>query len=206
MSLALFIDVETAGLPLSSVPDDHPAQPPLVQLACLLVDEDNGAEYATLELIIRPNGYTIPDSAARIHGITTGLAEAAGIPLSCVIPMYVHLRSRAEKIIAHNAEFDLKIMRQAIARNGKPVTLRGPDLYECTMAMATPIMKLPPTDRMKAAGRGGQYKNPNLMEAHEYFIGEKFEGAHGALADVRACARVYFEIKKRAAEAAKEVA
>lgn len=206
MGLILFVDTETCGIPNDRLPDDHEAQPPLVQLGCLLVDEDNGAEWATLELIVRPNGYTIPSEAAKVHGITTALAEAAGVPLSLVIPAYVHLRARASKVVAHNAEFDLKIMRQAIARNGKPVSLPGPVDYECTADLATPILNLPPTDRMVKAGYGNKPKRANLMEAHEYFLGEKFEGAHGALADVRACARVYFEIKRRASEAAKEVA
>ena len=195
MGLILVIDTETCGIPDDRLPDDHPAQPPLVQLGCLLIDEDNGAELATLEVIVRPNGYTIPDAAARVHGITTGLAVAAGLPLSCVVPMYVHLRSRATKIIAHNAEFDLKIMRQAIARNGKAVTLTGPTDFECTADLATPILNLPPTDRMKRTGYGNKPKRANLMEAHEFFLGEKFEGAHGAIEDVRACARVYFAIK-----------
>jgi len=206
MGLILFADTETCGIPNDRLPDDHEAQPPLVQLGCLLVDEDNGAEWATLELIVRPNGWTIPDSAAQVHGISTALAEAVGVPLSLVVPAYVNLRARASKLVFHNAEFDLKILRQAIARNGKPVTRPGPSDYECTMAMASPIMKIPPTERMVRAGRGDQFKHPSLMEAHEHFLGEKFEGAHGALADVRACARIYFEIKRRAAEAAKEVA
>lgn len=202
MSFILFVDTETCGLPNDRLPDDHEAQPPLVQLGCLLVDEDNGAEMATLELIVRPDGYTIPDSAAKVHGITTPLALAAGVPLSLVIPAYVHLRARAAKIVAHNAEFDLKIMRMAIARLGKPVSLPGPALYECTADMSTPILNLPPTERMVRAGYGNKPKRATLMEAHEYFLGEKFEGAHGALADVRACARVYFAMKERAAKEA----
>lgn len=196
MGLILFADTETCGFPNDRLPDEHEAQPPMVQVACILADEDNGAEWATFEAVVKPNGWTVPDSAAKIHGITTRVAELVGIPLSVVVPMYVHLRNKAAKLVFHNAEFDLKILRQAIARNGKPVSLRGPDAWECTMQMATPIMKLPPTERMVRAGRGGQFKNPNLMEAHEHFIGERFEGAHGALADVRACMRVYFAMKK----------
>lgn len=202
MSLIIFIDTETCGIPSDRLPDDHPVQPPLVQLGAILVDEDNGAEWAALDVVIRPNGYTIPTQASNVHGVTTQVAELVGIPLSCVVPMYVHLRSRADKIVAFNKAFDLTIMRQAIARNGKPVTLQGPDVVECAMELASPIMKMPPTDRMIAAGRGGQFKNPSLVEAYRFFFGEDYAGAHSAIADARATARVYFEIKQRTAELA----
>lgn len=202
MTMTLIYDVETCGFPNDRLPDDHPSQPPLVQLGAILVDEDNGAEFATLELIVRPNGWVIPDSAARIHGITTALALAAGVPLSLVVPAFVQLRAKASRIVCHNAEFDQKMMRQAIARNGKPVTLAGPSDVYCTMEASTPLLKLPASDRMKAAGRGGQFKNPKLSEAHELLLGCGFDGAHSALADARAAARVYFEIKRRTADTA----
>jgi len=200
VGLLLAFDTETCGIPNDRLPDDHPAQPPLVQLGALLIDEDNGAEWATLELIVKPAGkYRIPDSAARVHGITTELAEAVGVPLSLVVPAFVRLRHLASRIVAYNAPFDLTIMRQAIARLGKPVTLPGPDGVDDVAAFATPLCEMPPTERMIAAGRGDQFKMPKLIEAYEYFFGEKFEGAHGALADARATARIWFEIKKRGA-------
>lgn len=202
MPLTLIYDTETCGIPNDHLPDDHAAQPPLVQLGCLLVDDDNGAELATLELIVRPNGWEVPDAAARVHGITTAMASRAGVPLSLVVPAFVQLRSRASRIVCHNAEFDQKIMRQAIARNGKPVTLAGPADVVCTADLATPILNLPPTVRMIRAGHGGKPKRASLMEAHEFFLGKKFEGAHGALVDARACARVYFAMKELDAGAA----
>jgi len=194
----LFLDTETCGIPSDRLADDHPAQPPLVQLGCLLVDGDNGAEFATLELIVRPEGrYVIPDSAVRVHGITTAVAEEFGVPLSLVVPAYVHLRSRADAIIAHNPKFDLAIMRQAIARNGKPVTLPGPGEVIDTTELASPHCRLPATEQMIRWGRADQFKTPKLTEAYRFFFGRDYPGAHGALADCRAAAEVYFEIKRR---------
>jgi DNA polymerase-3 subunit epsilon len=71
---------------------------------------------------------------------------------------------------------------------------------ECTQRLATPILKLPPTDRMKAAKRF-HYKSPNLGEAYQHFTGQPLEGAHNAMVDVRACAAVYFAIKATESEA-----
>lgn len=199
MGLLLFLDTETCGYPNDRLPDDHAAQPPLVQLGLILVDEDNGAEWATLEVVVKPNGYSIPESSSRVHGVTTPVAELVGVPLSCVVPMFVHFRNRARMIVAHNPKFDLAIMRQAIARNGKPVTLPGPAEVYDTAERSAELVGLPATEQMARWGRGGQKKTPKLVEAYRFFFGRDYDGAHSALADARACKEVYFEIKRREA-------
>jgi DNA polymerase III epsilon subunit-like protein len=40
------------------------------------------------------------------------------------------------------------------------------------------------------------FKWPTLQELHLKLFNETFAGAHRALADVRACARCYFELKR----------
>jgi len=47
----------------------------------------------------------------------------------------------------------------------------------------------------KASGRG--YKWPTLNELHLQLFQEEFTGSHNAGADVEACARCYFELRKR---------
>lgn len=198
MKTILFCDTESAGFINDRYPDEHPAQPPLVQLGALLVDADNGAEFATLEMIVKPNGYRIPDAAAKVHGVTTALAEAFGLPLSLIVPAYVQLRNQADALAFYNAKFDLAILRGAIARNGKPVTLPGPGKVIDVMIEAMPICAIP-----KREGSGsskladGPYKWPKLAEVYQYFFGTTFAGAHGALADARAAKEVWFEIKRR---------
>jgi DNA polymerase III epsilon subunit-like protein len=199
MALILFFDTETGGFPIDRLPDDHASQPPLVQLGMILLDEDSGAEWATFEAIVKPNGWTIPTESSKVHGITTEVANLAGIPLSCIVPMFVHFRNRAGKVVCHNPKFDLTIMRQAIARNGKPVTLPGPSDFECTGELSADVVKLPPTERMRTYGRGGQHKTPKLVEVYRFLFGEDYDGAHSALADARATARVWFELKRRRA-------
>ena len=51
----------------------------------------------------------------------------------------------------------------------------------CTALLSTPILKLPPTDRMKAAGFN-KFKSANLREAVLHFTGKPLENAHSALA------------------------
>jgi DNA polymerase-3 subunit epsilon len=69
----------------------------------------------------------------------------------------------------------------------------------CTARLATPIMKLPPTAKMRAAGRHHP-KTANLGEAYLHFTGKPLEGAHDAMVDVLACTEVYFAIKDRGAK------
>lgn len=72
---------------------------------------------------------------------------------------------------------------------------------ECTATLATPLCKLPPTPKMRAAGRN-HYKTANLGEAFKHFTGRDLDGAHNAMVDVRACMDVYFAIKAPQPQAA----
>jgi DNA polymerase-3 subunit epsilon len=69
------------------------------------------------------------------------------------------------------------------------------------MEAAAPIVNLPPTERMLAAGFN-KPKAPKLEECIHHFFGETLAGAHDALVDVRACARVYFHLQTLKAQAA----
>jgi DNA polymerase-3 subunit epsilon len=194
MTYVLIFDTETAGLPQDTLPDDHPAQPHLVQLGALLVDED-GAERASVNLIVRPDGWTIPSATTAAHGITTEAAARVGVPLALAVAAFTNLRGLADELVAHNLPFDEKIMQYAITRVGKTPRSAGPSLRTCTMALAAPVVNLPPTAKMLAAGFN-KPKAPSLSECYRHFFGEELAGAHDALVDARACARVYFHLKR----------
>ena len=65
MNPALFFDTETTGLPLFKEPSEHPDQPHLVQLAASLVDLDTRAVLSSIDVIVKPDGWTIPDEPAQ---------------------------------------------------------------------------------------------------------------------------------------------
>lgn len=66
------------------------------------------------------------------------------------------------------------------------------------MRQSAPIVNLPPTPKMVAAGFT-KPKPPSLTECMRFFFNEDLVGAHGALTDARACARVFHEIRRREA-------
>lgn len=191
--MKLFWDTETTGLPQKGLPDNHPSQPKLVQLGALLTD-DYGVERAVLDVMVKPNGWVIPEATAKIHGITTELATQCGVPLTIAVGMFLNLLYLAEEHGGHNIEFDIGIIRMALAQLGRPMSRPWPKKF-CTKEMADPFTKIPPTARMKAYGHGNKFKAPSLSEATRFFFDEELDGAHNAMIDVRGCARVYWHIK-----------
>lgn len=196
MNTALFYDTETTGIPLFGEPSEDPRQPHIVQLGAVLVDMDTRETISSMDVIVRPTGWTIPDDVAAIHGITTEKATEVGIDEVIVLEMFLNLWS-ARTRIGHNEAFDARIIRIAQHRFGHPETRmdawkEGPAV--CTARRSTPIVKCPPTAKMKAAGRF-HYKTPTLAEAHQHFLGRPLENAHSAMADVLGCMAVYFAIQ-----------
>ena len=195
MNLALFYDTETTGLPLFNEPSEHPAQPHIVQLAACLVDLDTRNTVASMDVIVRPDRWTIPDEIAAIHGITTEMAMDVGVSESLAVGMFQDLWSDRLRI-AHNEQFDARILRIALLRHEDAAVADHwkAGTARCTQIMATPIVKAPPTAKMKAAGRN-HFKSASLSEAYLHFTGKTLENAHSAMADVQGCMTVFFAIE-----------
>lgn len=197
----LFFDTETTGLPLWSEPSDHPNQPHLVQFSAIFMDRDgiNGPE--VINMIVAPDGWTIPDEVVAVHGITTERATIEGSPENMAVDAFVELASKAELISGFGVDFDLRIMRIAMLRSGREKEacdeFASKIRKHCCMRQATPLCKIPPTYRMMASGRK-TFKSPTLTEAVKELLGEDLPGAHDAMVDVEATSRLYFHMNKPA--------
>lgn len=206
MKLALFYDSETSGLPLFNEPSEDPRQPHIVQLGARLVDLDDRKIISTLDVVISPEGWAIPDEVAALHGITTERAKAVGVSESLALGMLLDLWGNAEIRIGHNEQFDARIVRIAQHRfDDSDLEAWKAGAAECTQRLSTPILKLPPTDKMKRAGFT-KNKSANLGEAYRFFTGRDLVGAHSALVDVDACMAVYFAICDGVREAVEQQA
>jgi len=190
-----FYDTETTGVPAFKDPSDAPHQPHIVQFAGALVDAETNRTIASIDLIARPDGWEIPAEVAAIHGITNERALAEGVPEALILSVVYGLWMRAQRRIAHNEQFDARIVRIACKRflGESEAEAWKAGQAECTARMSTPLCAMPPTDRMRSAGFGN-YKTPKLSEAHEILLGEPLQNAHTALADVDACRRLYFHM------------
>lgn len=177
----LYFDTETTGFPKASG-SPLTEQPHIVQLAAILVDDERG-EVASLSVIIKPDGWEIDPGAQEVHGISAEMAESFGVPISTAMLMFSHLTRRADQCVAHNYAFDIKLITYEFERLKAPIVINERERF-CTMEATTNLCKLP--------GRyPGKFKWPKLIEAHQHFFNEGFDGAHDALVDVRACHRVH---------------
>ena len=70
MALAAFYDTETTGLPRADLAIYQREQPHLVQVAALLVDLDTRLVVSTLDVLVRPAGWTIPTTATGVATVT----------------------------------------------------------------------------------------------------------------------------------------
>lgn len=180
--LVFAYDSETTGFPDWKNPSDDPAQPHLVQLAGILADTDSREIISSIDLIIRPDGWEIPEDASAIHGITTEKALSVGMPEEAAFTAFMALWGGRYRV-AHNRTFDQRIMRIAAKRYGDDALIdawANKDDHECTMLASKHPM--------------GVAKWPKLSEAYEHFMGRPMDDAHNAMADARACLDVYFAI------------
>lgn len=185
MSL-LFIDTETNGLPDFNKRASDPSQPHVVQFAAIVTD-DEGKILDEHNVLVKPEGWEISAEMSAIHGITQEMALADGLSESMVASLALSLIKESSLLVAHNLQFDKFLVRILLRRCGL-LTDEMDQWWKalpvfCTMRATTDICKLP-------SERGG-WKWPKLIEAHQHAFGEGFDGQHDALADVKACSRIY---------------
>jgi DNA polymerase III epsilon subunit-like protein len=185
----LFIDTETTGLPKKW---DAPLKdlnnwPRLVQLGWLEYDK-NGNELSRGDYIVKPDGFEIPEDAARIHKVTTQIAKENGYPLKKVLKVLNALIDKSDYVVAHNISFDEKIIGAEFLREYINTKLFEKNRF-CTMESTVDFMKLP-------ANKGG-YRFPGLSDLHRKLFNEGFSESHNAFADIKATAKIFWELKKQ---------
>lgn len=184
----LFVDTETTGLPRNwrAPASDTANWPRAVQIAWELADI-SGTVLDAASLVIRPDGFEIPVDAVRVHGITTERALAEGVPLDQALDTLDRRASEAGVLVAHNIDFDRKILDAELHRQRRQSPLPALPTF-CTMKTTSAVCRIP--------GKRG-YKWPNLDELHQHLFGEPVQNAHDAGADVAACRRSFFELLRR---------
>ncbi len=185
----LFFDTETTGLPrdYKAPASDSANWPRLVQIAWSVYDAEGNA-WESYSYIIKPNGFIIPEEVARIHRVTQERAELEGLDLEIVLKHFLEDIKKAEYIVAHNIDFDDKIISAELYRLQMENPLDKANKI-CTMKSSV--------DFCKITNNYGRYKWPNLDELHKSLFGIGFPDAHDALIDVNACAKCFFELKNR---------
>ena len=188
----MFFDVETTGLPA-----DHNAHytnarnwPRIVSI-CWMIDEEETKIDEFYE-IVKPEGFSIPLSSSKIHGISTEQALSEGMPLDSVfakLNKVIHSHN-VRRLVAHNMSFDKNVLLCELHRKNHPLIPSVKSLdARCTKESSTDYCAIP--------GRYGRNKWPTLEELYRKLFGSSPEGQHNAKFDVAATRRCYYELVRR---------
>ncbi|WP_296697992.1 DNA polymerase III subunit alpha [Algoriphagus sp.] len=180
----LIFDTETTGLPrdYNAPMSDVDNWPRLVQLAWQLHDA-KGNLISNHNYIIRPEGFTIPYNAEKVHGISTKRALKEGHDLKQILGVFEGDVQKANYLVGHNIEFDINVVGSEYIRAEATMPLTADPLD--TKDISTDFCALP-------GGRGGKFKWPTLTELHQKLFGKGFGDAHDAAYDVDATAKCFF--------------
>jgi len=181
----IIFDTETTGLPrnYNAPMTDLDNWPRLVQIAWQLHDA-KGKLLSNNNFIVKPEGFTIPYNAEKVHGISTARAMKEGHDLAKVLAIFHEDVEKANYLVGHNIGFDINVVGSEFLR--KEIPMRLPEMKELdTKDISTDFCALP-------GGRGGKFKWPTLTELHHKLFGNGFADAHDAAYDVDATAKCFF--------------
>jgi DNA polymerase III epsilon subunit-like protein len=151
-------DCETTGT--------DPEVDEIVSLAILRLDA-SGHEFARYRRLIRP-AQPIPEAASAVHGLRS--EDVASAPAFAEVAAEVALLLAGAVFVAHNAAFDLAMIRGALAANG---TVYEPPGVACTLDAFRLLEPFADNHRLES-----------VCGRHGIVLGD----AHEALSDVEATA------------------
>ncbi len=200
MTMELFFDTETSGFISKNLPLDSWDNAYTVQLAAILSTKDT--IYQEVNLMIRAESREMNPYAEKVHGISVETSNTGGITELAALKIFALLLNFNPTKICHNIAFDFGHIDAMVARNLKNLNdfTRSRyylDLPECcTMKESTNYCMIPHKPNKNGVVRSGN-KWPTLEELHMFLFNEDFDGAHDALADVKATRRCYYELVER---------
>jgi DNA polymerase III epsilon subunit-like protein len=178
------IDTETTGFP-----PRRPAAEALahweawdgcrvVQIAWQVYEEESGKNVATGVHVVRPDGFTIPERAAAVHGYSTERAMAEGVDIGEALAAFAATMAAYPDAtyVAHNMDFDAGIIVAELAR----ARMVEAETFVAARKHCTMVTNTPPKGRW-----------PRLGVLYANLFGHEMEGAHTADGDAQACAAIY---------------
>lgn len=192
MSAFLVIDTETTGLPASFRFSAKPENISnwdscrIVQIAWRVYDSTSCELLSSVSRVIKPEGFTIPDDASSIHGITTDFARQNGKKIIDALHELIEsiTRFEVERIVAHNTRFDVNVVLSELYRGELH------DLAERWSSIRKYCTMLNNANKF-----GGSW--PKLGALYTKVIGPISTGTklHSADDDCRLCAEIYIKTR-----------
>ena len=205
--LVLVFDTETTGLPQTKSQEIAALHlwPYIVQFSYILYDTETHNIIKSFDKIIKlTDGKTIPQESTNIHRITNEISQKYGISIEEVIEEYMGDMQTANLVVAHNAQFDINMLKVEIKRMYLNETnmfkkrmyghfneyLEFTTKYYCTMNKTIDLCNL-----KQISKNGKEYnKYPRLSELHEHLFKQSLTNLHNSFNDVAVCLRCYYKL------------
>jgi DNA polymerase III epsilon subunit-like protein len=133
----------------------------------------NGKEDGHFYEVIYPEDFTV--GATHVHGISHDYALQHGKKFRKVFEEFKDFVGD-DLMVAHNSTFDENTLHQELIRQNLDTSFMATHEFVCTYYLYQ-------RDRCAKGGK--------LIKVYEEIFGEEFDNAHNALADARACGRIY---------------
>jgi DNA polymerase-3 subunit alpha len=184
-NFVIIFDLETTGLPAKPVIFGFPCPTKLsayddcriVQICAMLCNKNDLSCVELKNIIIKSDGFDIPNSD--IHGITPEKSDKEGILFKKIFEDELgKLFKKAKYALAHNAEFDMNVLKSELFRYGISDVLDHVEHME-------PICSMKKTKRLVGALNSKKnVKNPSLAELYKFSTGKEISNQHNAEFDV----------------------
>lgn len=114
----LVFDTETTGLPTANLigPQYLEQWPYIVQLSYVIYDDERNTIELKDYIIKIPDNIDIPQESINIHGITKKISNTYGVSIYEVFAEFYYYFKIADKIIGHNINFDINMIRVELLR------------------------------------------------------------------------------------------
>ena len=210
MNTVLVFDVETTGLlprlkkgEKEKITDDLPY---IIQLSFILYDIINNRIIKSYNAYVRPPAnVVISEKITQLTGITREMLDESGHRIEDVLVELYEAYSECDVVIAHNLEFDSRMVNIETERNyslldyeiAPFVQWMFDELFcklmyvklHCTMQMSIKLCNI-----QKTNSRGTYTKFPTLCELYVHLFGQTPQNLHNSMMDVLVCLRCYLKL------------
>ncbi len=141
-------------------------------------------------IMIKPDGFIIPNDAIAIHKITNEQANEEGIEIKKALKKMKKIIKDVDYIIGYNVYFDVNILMNELYRVGYKSTINKMiDLIKNQKILC--VMEL---SRKYKRYREGTF--PNQARLYQEIFGKELENAHNAVNDILATVNIFCWFKK----------
>jgi DNA polymerase III epsilon subunit-like protein len=218
----LVFDVETTGL-LPKIPKNAPAPtidqyPHIIQLSFAVYDLYDRRIVQSYDSYVKlPKSVQISEFVTNLTGITNELCETQGRSIIRVLKRFYAAYRQCEGLVAHNMDFDEKMILIEIERNRDEIIKRAPycltmfqPIYEklnnidryCTMRRGTALCNIEmsnvnPFDTGAANAAPKRKKFPKLAELFTKLFETENppQNLHNSMIDVLVCLKCYLKMR-----------